>query len=678
MEIESKQKQSPIESRTLLQIFKNMTTIRIFENKVKELVQLDLVGGAAHLSSGQEAVAVGVCSQLQKEDQILSTHRGHGHMIAKGADIKRMLAEILGRATGYGSGKGGSMHIADPDMGIAGSNGIVGGGITIATGIGLACKLLKGGNICVCFFGDGAATQGGLHEALNICSLWNLPVFYICENNQFAMSNPVSSAVATPSIAAWASGYGLRGKKVNGNDVVEVYNAAREMIQSIRAGESACLLECVTYRQEGHYCGDPCLYRDAEETKKWIDEYDPLQNLRRSLLENGTITEKQLDETELQIRDYIERTSEECLQDPEPDVDLASKHVYVDLWAGRDISIPDPEKVPTDVISYRDAANRALDEEMARDERVILLGEDIGVHGGAFQVTKGLYQKYGPERIRTTPISEEMIGGCTLGAALTGLRPIGEFQYADFMTLAMDQIVNQAAKIHYMFGGKVSAPLVYRAASGSGGRGNACQHSQSLEAWFMHVPGLKIVLPSAPFEILGLLKTAIRDDDPVVFLEHKAMYNVRGPVPIEEFLLPFGRAAIKRTGSDITVVSTSRMVMYSLQAADELAAEGLQVEVIDPRTLVPLDKETICNSVAKTGLAIVVSEDCLTAGVSAEIAAMITEEVFDQLDHPVVRLAGLNVPIPYNRTLERAAVPSVASIVKAVKTVLGIEKNDEA
>lgn len=655
----------------LLDLYRTMVTIRAFELKIKELVQLNLVGGAAHLSIGQEGVAAGVCTPLGNNDQILSTHRGHGHVIAKGADIKRMFAEILGRATGYCYGKGGSMHIADPELGIAGANGIVGGGLTIATGIGLACKLIEKGNICVCFFGDGAAAQGGLHEALNICSLWELPVLYVCENNQYAMSSPVSRAVATDSIAGWAERFGLKGKKVDGNNVGAVYEAAEKAIEEIRIGGSAQLLECVTYRQVGHYCGDPCLYRDPKETERWIDESDPIKLLKNRLVEENITTEKEIAAINSKINDQINKASDEALNDPEPDIELAVKDVYVNLWSQREVEVPDLEKSRTVEMTYRDGANRAIDEEMARDEHVIILGEDIGIHGGAFQVTKGLRKKYGEERVRTTPISEEMIGGCTLGASLIGLRPIGEFQYSDFMTLAMDQIVNQTAKAHYMFGGKLIAPLVYRAPCGSGGRGNACQHSQSLEAWFMHVPGLKVVMPATPFDMIGLLKTAIRDDDPVIFLEHKAIYNSKGLVPQDEYLLPFGRADIKRAGSDLTIVATSRMVLYCLEAADKLAAEGISVEVIDPRTLVPFDKETICSSVAKTGFAIVVSEDCITAGVSAEIASIINEEVFDQLDHPVVRLAGLNVPIPYNRTLERASIPSVESIRNRVKRVLG-------
>lgn len=661
-----------LNTKVLLDFYRTMKKIRAFEYRVKELAQLNKVGGAAHPSVGQEAVAVGICAAVDERDQILSTHRGHGHMIAKGADIKKMFAEVLGRVTGYCYGKGGSMHIADRQIGIAGANGIVGGGITIAPGIALAGKLLKTGGVCVCFFGDGAAAQGGLHEALNLCALWNLPVLYVCENNQYAMSSPVSDVIASKTIADLAKSYGLEGQQIDGNNVLEVYEAAKSALSEIRQRSSAYLLECVTYRQEGHFCGDPCLYRDKQERLDWIEQRDPIKTLQEYLISNKLVTEREITEIEDQVDQDIDAAAQQALQDPEPGLEILEQDVYVDLWSHRDIEPPGSD-VDTTEMTYRDAANRALDEEMERDEKVIILGEDIGIHGGAFQVTKGLYDKYGAERVRTTPISEAVIGGCTLGAAIGGLRPVGEFQYSDFMTLAMDQIVNQTAKAHYMFGGSLNVPLVYRAPCGSGGRGNAAQHSQSLEAWFMHTPGLKVVMPATPFDMIGLLKTAIRDNDPVIFLEHKALYNSKGLVPRDEYLLGFGRADIKRAGTDLTIITTSRMVLYSLEAAEKLALEGIIVEVIDPRTLVPLDKETICNSVAKTGYAVVVSEDCLRCGVASEIAAVISEEIFDELDHPVIRLTGKNVPIPYNRKLEAGAVPSVESVYKTVKRTLRID-----
>ena len=654
-----------------LNLYKTMLLIRCFEYKIKDLMYQNLVGGAAHLSVGQEAVAAGVCSVSRSDDYIFSTHRGHGHMIAKGADLKRMLAEILGRQTGYCGGLGGSMHVVDPDLGICGANGIVGGGLTLAPGAGLSSKLLRQDRVAICFFGDGAANQGGFHEAMNLCSVWKLPVLYVCENNQYAMSTPINRSIAqTVRIAERAGGYGLEHKRIDGNDILEVRQTAQQMIEQIRKNNTTMLLECLTYRQEGHYCGDPCNYRDKQEAAEWKTNNDPIERFEKYLLSGNLFTNKQLDDIKAQVEQTIEQAAQDAMNEAEPskDTELESQ-VFVSLWAGRDIK-ESKNGEPSIECTYRDAANRALDEEMAHDERVVVFGEDVAVHGGAFQVTKGLFGKYGYDRIMDTPISEQAIVGCAMGAAATGLIPVAEIQYSDFMTLAMDQIVNQIAKAHYIFGGKINLPLVLRAPCGAGGRGNAAQHSQSLEAWFMHTPGLKVVLPSTPYDMLGLLKTAIRDADPVVFLEHKSMYNNKGQVPKTEYLLPFGKADIKRSGNDITIIATSRMVIYSLEAAELLAQQGISTEVIDPRCLVPLDSETILNSVARTGKALVVCEDCLTAGVSGEISAMISENIFDELDGPVKRLAARNVPIPYNRALEKSCIPSVDDIVRTVRTML--------
>lgn len=316
--------------------------------------------------------------------------------------------------------------------------------------------------------------------------------------------------------------------------------------------------------------------------------------------------------------------------------------------------------------TYAQALDEALKEEMRRDKTVFLLGEDIGLQGGAFGVTRGLLKEFGPERVRNTPISELLIAGAAVGAALGGYRPIAEIMYIDFSTLAMDQIVNQAAKMRYMTGGKVKVPLVIRT-QGGGGRGSAAQHSQSLEAWFVHIPGLKVIMPSTPYDAKGLLKTAIRDDNPVIFIEHKLLYPLKGVVPDSEYSIPLGKAEVKREGKDVTIIATSLMVHKALSAAKNLEKEGIDAEVIDPRSLVPLDKETLVNSVKKTGRAVVVHEACKRCGIGAEIASSIMEKAFDFLDGPVVRVAGANTPIPYNMTLEKLARPDGKNIVNAVK-----------
>jgi len=319
---------------------------------------------------------------------------------------------------------------------------------------------------------------------------------------------------------------------------------------------------------------------------------------------------------------------------------------------------------------YSQAINMALREEMRRDPMVLLLGEDIAEHGGAFGVTRGLWKEFGKERVINTPISEAAIVGAAVGAALAGCRPVAEIMYMDFITLAMDQIVNQAAKMRYMFGGKARLPLVVRTPAGAG-RGNAAQHMQSLEAWFVHVPGLKVVMPATPYDAKGLLKTAVRDDNPVIFIEHKLLYATRGEVPEEEYTIPFGQADIKRIGRDVTIVATSRMVLFALAAAATLATEeGIEAEVIDPRTLVPLDIETIINSVKKTNRAVVVYEACERGGIGAEIAAEIQEKAFDYLDAPILRVANPNVPIPFARNLEALAIPDEDRIITAVRKLV--------
>lgn len=323
-------------------------------------------------------------------------------------------------------------------------------------------------------------------------------------------------------------------------------------------------------------------------------------------------------------------------------------------------------------ITYSEAIRGALEEEMSLDPNVFLIGEDIGKHGGAFGVTRGLFDQFGPERVINTPISEAAIAAAATGAALAGARPVAEIMYMDFISIAMSQIVNQMAKMRYMFGGRANVSLVVRT-PGGGGRGNAAQHMQSLEAWFTHVPGLIVVMPSTPYDVKGLLKTAIRDPNPVIFIENKLLYNTSGYVPEEEYLIPFGAADVKRGGAEATLVATSRMVLFALEAAEALAQQGIEVEVIDPRTLVPLDIDTILSSVKKTGRAVVIHEACERSGFGAEIVAQIQEQAFDYLDGPVLRVANPNVPIPFSPNLEAQAIPDVSKIITAVKKALGAE-----
>jgi len=545
---------------------------------MEESQKMIVVKGASHLCVGQEAVAVGAIAAIRKDDYITSTHRGHGHCIAKGGDVKLMLAELCGKATGYCRGRGGSLHIADVSAGNLGATGIVGSNIPVAAGAGLSIKMQGTDQIVLCFFGDGAANTGAFHEAVNLASIWKLPVVFLCENNLYGMSVAVSRAFPFEDIAERAKGYNIPGVIADGMDVLDVKRVVGEAAERARKGEGPTLVECKTYRYYGHSRSDARVYRTREEERKWKAR-DPIVNFRKKLIEEGILTEQQARKLEEEVIKEIEEAEKFALSSPYPEISTLYDGLYTDIYVDPKTSIKslsEAKKAGLKMrkVRYVDALNEALREEMRRDERVILMGEDIALYGGAYQVTRGLYKEFGLDRVRDTPISEAAIAGAAAGAAMTGLRPVAEIMYIDFSTIAMDQIVNIAAKNRYMFGGKSKVPVVYRTQGGAG-RGIAAHHSQSLEAWYVHAPGIFVVMPSTPFDAKGLLKTCIRDDNPVIFIEHKMLYRTEGEIPEQEYTVPLGVADIKREGTDVTIIAYSRMVLFALEAAEELAEEGI-------------------------------------------------------------------------------------------------------
>jgi pyruvate dehydrogenase E1 component alpha subunit len=661
------------EAEELIGYLKKMLEIRYFEEKVMDLLTRDIVKGASHLYVGEEAVAVGAIAAIREDDYITSTHRGHGHCIAKGGDLKRMLAELCGKATGYCKGRGGSMHIADVSAGNLGATGIVGSNIPVATGAGLSIKLRGTDQVVLCFFGDGAANTGAFHESVNMASIWKLPVIFVCENNLYGMSVSVDRAFPFKDIAERAKGYNIPGVIADGMDVLNVKKVVGEAVERARRGEGPTLVECKTYRFYGHSRSDARVYRTREEERMWRAR-DPILTFEKKLIEWEVLTAEEIKELEEEVIKEVQEAEEFALKSPYPPIESLYDDVYTDIYVDphsslRDLSTAKKTGLKMRKITYRQALREALREEMRRDERVFLMGEDIAIYGGAYGVTRGLYEEFGPERVRDTPISEAAIAGAAAGAAMTGMRPVAEIMYIDFSTIATDQIVNIAAKSRFMFGGKSKVPVVYRTQGGAGEQ-RAAHHSQSLEAWYVHVPGIFVVMPSTPFDAKGLLKTCIRDDNPVMFIENKGLYSTEGEVPEVEYTVPLGVADVKREGTDVTIVAYSRMVLRALEAAEELAKEGVSAEVVDLRTLKPLDIDTVINSVRKTSRAVVVSGGYRTCGVSAEISTQIMERAFDYLDAPVMRVAGEDVPIPMSPVLEEASIPSKEKIVDAVKRII--------
>ena len=645
-------------------LYTTMVRIRRFDEKTTELFSAGLVKGTAHSYVGEEAVAAGACANLREGDYIVGTHRGHGHCIAKGARVDRMMAELMGRADGYCRGLGGSMHIAALDLNILGCNGIVAAGLPIGTGAALAAKLRKTDNVVVAFFGDGGANQGVVHEALNLAAVWKLPAIYLCENNQYALSTATGRTTAGDSIAARAAAYGIPGVRVDGNDVLAVYETVRTAVARARRGEGPTLVEAVTYRWGGHSMrANLPEYRTKEEEREWM-ERDPVARLGSHLVDGKRATPVRLKELEESVELELDRAVEFAKSSPEPTVELMEASVYAPH-----AEVSEPATRAGRELTMAEALNEALQSEMQRDERVFVMGEDVGLIGGIFGVTRGLRERFGEDRVRDTPISEATFVGAGVGAAIAGLRPVVEIQIFDFVALTMDQLVNQAAKFRYMLGGRPTVPLVIRGPQGGGIR-LAAQHSQSLEAWFAHVPGLVVVAPATPYDAKGLLVSAIRDDNPVIFLEHKALYATKGAVPEAPYAIPLGKADVKRAGTDVTLVATQAMVSRALAAAGDLEKDGVSVEVIDPRTLVPLDEAMILASVARTGRLVIAHEAVKRGGWGAELAALVAEHALDVLDAPIVRVAARNVPMPYNDSLERATIPSQQDIAAALRGVV--------
>ncbi|MCH9045821.1 MAG: dehydrogenase E1 component subunit alpha/beta [SAR324 cluster bacterium] len=639
-----------------------MYRIRRFEEHTAELFQAGLVKGTAHSYIGEEAIAAGACINLRPDDYIGSYHRGHGHCIAKGADLKRMMAELMGRVTGYCRGLGGSMHIADMELNILGANGIVAAAMPLGTGAALAVKMRGTDQVVVAFFGDGAANQGIFHESINLAAVWKLPIVFLCENNQYALNTYFRDTTAVERVSIRAEAYGIPGVTVDGNDVLEVHGAMKEAVARARGGEGPSLIEALTWRWGQHSMRanlvDP---RSMEDKEHWMDR-DPLKKLEQRLLGNGKTMAPRIEAIRKEIDAELDAAISFAKESAEPSEEILVGSVYAPHIAHEE---------PTDTgereLTFVDALNEAMHQEMEADPTVFVLGEDVAVTGGIFQTTKGLLDRFGAGRVLDTPISEATFCGAGIGAAIAGMRPIVEVQIFDFVTLMMDMIVNQAAKFRFMLGGGPTVPVVIRGPQGGGIR-LAAQHSQSLEAWFAHVPGLVVIAASTPFDAKGLLISAIRDDNPVIFLEHKMLYlGATGGVPEAPYAIPIGKADVKRQGRDVTVVATQVMVSRALAAATQLEREGISVEVIDPRTVRPLDEETILGSVGKTHRLIIAHEAWKTGGVGAEVAALVTEKAFDELDAPITRVAAMDVPMPFNDTLERIVIPSQERIVDAIR-----------
>ena len=717
-----------------VQLLLQMQTIRSFEECIVDMKDgkwAPMEGfqfiGASHLSIGQEAVPVGVMNTIRKEDFITSTHRGHGHGIAKGYSallemtkeellawmetseasatliaqarqdtreqvlercidlhLFKTFAELFGKEEGYCRGRGGGMHIADFHVGHLGANAIVGGSFAIAVGAAMAAQKLGRDQVCICFVGDGAVNNGIAGEALNFAAMDQFekgcPVIFLVENNQYGMTGQQDKEVTgIDYLAQRAAGYArdaMHAEVVNGMSVLAVRDALQRAVTLCREGHGPVFIECETYRYYGHSLSDlRDTYRTREEEAAWRAQ-DAIDCFAKELVEAGILTAEACAELLAAVKARVQRAGERAAvegTDPDP------AHMLDGLFSPnvcygcgpemRTELAKAPRKVRRDKegkIFVRQAVAEALVEEMIHDRRVILYGEDVADYGGAFQVTRGILDVFGRERVFNTPISEATIVGTAVGAAAAGLRPVCELMYIDFVLMAMDQVGNQAAKNRYMFGGKAEIPMVIRTTVG-GGKGYAGQHSQSLEAVCTMVPGLKVVAPSTAYDTKGLLKSAIRDNNPVVFIEHQSIYTLKGECPEEEYMVPLGQAAVRREGRDLTIVGYSMPILLAEQAAVLAADEGISCEVIDLRTLIPMDEETVLASIKKTGRLLCVNQAPKTGCFAEHIVARMQEIGFEYFKGPAQIVAAYDCPPPMAATLEQEFQPNVARILAGIR-----------
>lgn len=648
------------------ELLRMMLRIRMFEEKCAEAYTQEKIRGFLHLYDGEEAIAAGIIPLLEEPDRLVATYREHGHALARGVPMGAVLAEMYGKANGCAGGRGGSMHLFDAGRNFYGGNAIVGGGLPLAVGLALADRMQGTDATTACFFGEGAVAEGEFHESLNLAQLWGLPVLFICENNGYAMGTRLDLTESETDIATKARSYAITSEVVDGMDVVAVEAAARRALQTIAETGKPYFLECRTYRFRAHSMFDAQLYRPKSEVATWREK-GPIVRFQNWAMQSGLLHENDVSEIKSQIAAEIAEAVAFAESGTDEPVATLSLHV---MAADR----PDPPEIATPdrmvETTYRDAVKAAIADAMTRDDRVFLMGEDVGHYGGCYAVSKGLLDQFGPDRIRDTPLSESGFTGAGIGAAIAGMRPIVEVMTVNFSLLALDQIMNTAATLRHMSNGQFGVPVVIRMATGAG-KQLAAQHSHSLEGWYAHIPGLRVLAPATLEDARGMLWTALQDPDPVLIFENVMLYNRTDQLAENAGPVDIDRAVVRRAGTDITLVTYGGSLFKTLDAAEALAKDGINAEVIDLRSLRPLDMETIHASVARTHRAVVVDEGWRSGSLAAEIGMRLAEAAFYDLDAPLARVCSAEVPIPYAAHLEQAAIPQVETIVATVKAVMG-------
>jgi len=640
-------KKGKLSKQQMLALYKGMLLPRQVEEKMLILLRQGRIS-KWFAGIGQEAIAVGATMALDEDEMIFPMHRNLGVFTSRNIPLEKLFAQWQGKNMGFTNGRDRSFHFGTLDHHVVGMISHLGPQLSLAAGVALAHKLKAEKKIALAFSGEGGTSQGEFHEALNTAAVWQLPVIFLVENNGYGLSTPTAEQFRCEQIADKAKGYGMRGITIDGNNILEVYQTISKLSKELKKKPEPILLECMTFRRRGHEEASGTKYVPKELMEYW-EKRDPLDQYEAYLLEQGLLTDAQVAEWKAENKKAINDGLEVAYALPEVNVDFDKERQ--DIYQPYN-QIIKPIEGPSKELRVVDAIHEGLKQSMEQHDDLVLMGQDIGDYGGVFKITDGFTKTFGKERVRNTPLCESAILGIGLGLSLRGMKAMVEMQFADFVTCGFNQIVNNLAKLHYRWG---HAPNVVVRMPTGGGVGAGPFHSQSNEAWFFHVPGLKIVYPSTPEDAKGLLMASFNDPNPILYFEHKGLYrSLSGQVPEEAYETPIGKARVAAEGTELTVITYGMGVHWALEICEEM---NVSAEILDLRTLMPLDYEAIGEAVEKTGKVIVLHEDTLTGGIGGDISAHISEHHFEALDGPVLRVASLDTPVPFAVPLEQQFLP---------------------